>query len=396
MLPGPTRATVLSCSIAGADFTARVLKLSVFETVCKIFITGTLVIRDDNNVINNLLLKGGEPIAFNFSAGDGLTYNMTLYLLKMQGEPMNNNLRSVKYTIDMIGSEYYGDRANMVQQSFSGQPGTAIAQSIFSRFLGGGLNVPVPSTGIIGEKNNYVVSSTKPIKAINDIRKIITFGGGCGASMFFRDRYKANLTQIEALFAQMGTQYSFEQRNTWGSDWHNVLGAYNAILAASTSVNEKQGRGGAQMSSMTGQAERKVRDMFSTKKTFSDAIGAASGAFSSVTGGHGGLQNFPIFDATKIQKENVRDTGKDAAYQSQIVDGPQITIKVPLQTGILCTVGKGVTISLIPPTGDYYGGPSFERNNGNKLVADLCHTLEASEVGMTGTSTFRLVSPPGT
>jgi hypothetical protein len=396
MIPGPTRAAILSCSIAGADMTNRVLKIAVFETVCKPYLTGTLVIRDDNNIINNLNIKGAEPVAFNFSAGDGLTYDQTLYILKVSGEPVNNNLRTVKYTIEMVSKEYYGDRTNMVQQSFQKQPGTAIAQSIHQRFLGSSLNVPVPSTGIIGEKNNYVVSSVKPIKAINDIRKIITFGGGSGASMFFRDRRQSNLVKVEHLFSAMGSQYSFEQKNTWGADWRNVLGAYNAILAASTSVNEKQGRGGGQASAMAGQFERKARDMFSTKKSFSDSISGGSGILSSVTGGHGGMQNFPIFDATKIQKENVRDTGKDAAYQSKVVDGPQITIKVPLQTGVLCTVGKGVTISLIPPTGDFYGAPSHERNNGNKLVADLCHEVEVGEHGTTGTTTMRLVSPPGT
>lgn len=393
MIPSPTKATVLQCSIAGADFTSRVLKLSVFETVCKPYITGALVIRDDNNVINNLQLSGGEQIQFLFSGGDGLNYNMTLYLLKMHGEPMNNNLRSVKYLIDMIGPEYYGDRGNMVQQSFQNIPGTEIAKTIHSRFLGSGLSIPVPSTGMFGMKNPYVVNSTKPFKAIDDVRKLLAFGTGSGASMYYRDRAQSNLVKLEHMFQTMGSQYSFVQKNTWGADWRNVLGAYDAILAASTSTNEKQGRGGAMTTSLTDQFERKVRDVFSSKKTFSDMI---SGGGGSVTGGHGGLQNFPLFDSTVIQKENVRNTGLDAQYQSSIKDGPQITIKVPLQTGVLCTVGKGVTIKLIPPTGDFYAGESFERNNGNKLVADLCHELELGEQGMQGTTTMRLVSPPGT
>src|ERR1700761_5549652 len=148
MIPNPTRATVLSCSVSGADFTRQVLKLSVFETVCKSYKTGTLVIRDDQNIINALNLQGGEPVSFNFSAGDGLNYSDTLYILRMQGEPMNNNLRSVKYTLDLIGPEYYADRANMVQQSFQNIPGTSIISQIQSKFLGGGINIPVPSTGL--------------------------------------------------------------------------------------------------------------------------------------------------------------------------------------------------------------------------------------------------------
>lgn len=373
----------------------RVQKLSVFETVCKPYITGSLTIRDDNNVINNLNLKGGEPIKFMFSAGDGLNYDMTLYLLKMQGHPSTGNLRTINYSIDMIGPEYFGDRSNMVQQSFKQLPGTDIAKTISSKFLGG-LNIPVPSTGMFGMKNPYVVNSTKPIKAINDVRKLLSFAGGTGATLFYRDRNQMNLVKLEHAFQSMGSQYSFIQKNTWGADWHNVLGAYDSILAASTMVNEKQGRGGVQTSSLTNQFERKVRDVFSSKKTFSDMIGSAGGMLSSVTGGHGGLQNFPLFDSTIIQKENVRNTGADAAYQATIKDGPQIMIKVPLQTGILCTVGKGVTIKLVPPSGDFTAGESYERNNGTKLVADLCHEIAVGEQGMEGTTTFRLVSAPGT
>lgn len=395
MVPGPTKAAVQACAISGADMTARVLKISVFESICKAYLTGTLVIRDDNNVVNDLNLQGGEPVQFTFTAGDGLNYSQTLYLLKMQGEPMNQNLRTIKYTMDLIGPEYFRDRANMVQQSFKSTTGTGIAQSIVSRFLGTSLTVPLASSGLFGMTNPYVVSSTKPFKAINDVRKLMSFGSGVGLSMFFRDAKQLNLTQVESLFSGMGTQQSFEQRNTWGSNWQNVLGAYNAILAASTSVNEKQGRGGAQSTSVTAQYERKARDLFSTKMPFADAIQAASGVLASVTGGHGGLQHFPVFDSTVIPKENLRNTGADMAYQAKVVDGPQVTIKVPIQTGISCTVGKGVSISLIPPTGDYTGGNAFERLNGNKLVADLCHTVEMGEQGMIGTTTMRLVTPPG-
>lgn len=397
MIPGPTKAAVLSCSVAGADFTARVLKISIFETICKPYLTGTLVIRDDNNVINNLDLKGGEPCSFNVSAGDGLNYTMTLYLLKMQGEPMNNNLRSIKYTMDLIGPEYFGDRANMVQQSFNNMTGTAIAQAIQSRFLGSSLVVPIASMGIFGEKNNHVVSSVKPFKAINDVRKLMSFGGSAsGASVYYRDRYQVNLTKLEYLFSSMGSQYTFNQKNTWGSDWHNVLGAYDAVLAASTSLNKQQGAGGVQQIAVANQFERKVRDMFSTKKPYSDDISSGiSSIMSAVTGGHGGLQNFPIFDSTKLQKENVRNTGAEAAYQAQIVDGPQVTIKVPLQTGILCTVGKGCTVNLIAPSGDYSAGFSRDRTSGNKLVVDCCHTVEVSTQGMLGTTTMRLATPPG-
>lgn len=393
-LPNPTKASVLSCSIAGADFTRQTLKISVFETVCKPYLTGVVVVRDDSNLINALNLQGGEPVSFNFSAGDGLNYSQNMHILNLKGEPMENNLRSVKYTINVISKEYYSDRSNMVQQSFQNIPGTEIAKKIHGSFIGGALNVPLQAAGMFGMKNPYVVSSTKPFKAINDIRKMLSFSGPTSATMYYRDRNQNNLTNLAHMFSTMGSQYSFEQRNTWGSNWRNVLGAYNAILAATTIVDENQGRGSGKVSSLTSQFERKVRDIFSSKKPFSDAIKSAQGVVNSVTGGHGGLQHFPLFDSTILQKENLPNTGKDAAYTAKVASGPQVMIKVPLQTGILCTVGKGVTVSLIAPSGDYTNGNLRDANSGNKLVADLCHTVETGEQGMQGTTTMRLVSPP--
>lgn len=395
MIPNPTKATVLACSVAGADFTRQVLKISVFESVCKAYLTGVLVVRDDSNLINALDLQGQEPVSFLFSGGDGLNYSQTMHVLRVKGEPMENNLRTVKYTIDLIGKEYYNDRANMVQQSFQNLPGTQIIQQIQSSFLGSSINIPLHSAGIFGQKNPYVVSSTKPFKAINDIRKMLSFSGPTSATMYYRDKDGVNLSNLAHMFSTMGSQYSFEQKTTWGADWRNVLGAYNSILAATTLVDQDQGRSSGRLTSATDQFERKVRDLFSTKKPFSDAISAASGAISSVTGGHGGLQHFPVIDSTILQKENIPNTGQDASYSAKVAGGPQVIVKVPLQTGVLCTVGKGVTVSLISPSGDYYASFLADRNSGNKLVADLCHTVETGEQGMQGTSTMRLVTPPG-
>src|SRR6185369_8924788 len=140
-LPNPTKASILSCSVAGADFTKQTLKISVFETVCKPYLTGVVVVRDDSNLINALKIQGGEPVSFNFSAGDGLNYSQTMYVLDLKGDPMENNLRTVKYTINVISKEYFSDRSNMVQQSFQNLPGTEIAKKIHGTFVGGALNV---------------------------------------------------------------------------------------------------------------------------------------------------------------------------------------------------------------------------------------------------------------
>ena len=58
----PTKCRVLNCSINGVDISQLLKTVKIFETVCKFYITGTLVVADNTNLIDNLGLKGGEPI----------------------------------------------------------------------------------------------------------------------------------------------------------------------------------------------------------------------------------------------------------------------------------------------------------------------------------------------
>jgi hypothetical protein len=395
----PTKVWLQGLTISGLDQTRHVLKLSVFETICKPYITGTLILRDDNNVINTLGLVGGEPISFSFSGGDGLDYSQTLHILTLDGKPSSNNLRSITYTFQMVGPEYFGDKANMIQKPFQKMTGTSIIESIHSMFMSSSISVPVPSTGMLGDKNSITASSTKPFKAINDIRKIITFGGMSGANLYFRDRYKANMVPVEHLFSG-GSSARFVQKNSWGKNWEAIFGGgtndesnYYAILAASTSTMQGAGRG-VQLMAAASQGERKVTDLFSTKKTFDDAISGSGfgGLIASIGGGHGGAQNFPTFDSTKIPKQNVRDTGAERAYLAELSTRPQVTIKVPFQTGVACTAGGGCDIQLIPPMGDL--GSTVEaadKVSGPFMIADLCHEISPGEKDVQGTTTMRCI-----
>lgn len=385
--------------------TSHVHNVQIFETICKPYLTGKLVIKDDNNVINNLQIVGGEPVSVSFSGGSGSgPYRCTLYVLSLKGQPSEKNLRTVIYTFDLVGIQYFGDKTNLVQQSFKGTPGTSIISTIHNKFLGESLSILVPSSGLIGQDNPYVISSVKPFKAINDIRKMLNFDSyQTGSTLHWRDNVGNKFAPMEHLFSTMSSQFTFEQRNTWGSDWRNVFGAYNAILEAAASVNDNgtaTGKGVGQIASAA-QAERKVLDIMGNKRVVDNMIssmggGAVSGVaakygsiVNSLQGGHGGAHNYSSFDSTQFPKANLRATDKARAYQAQIANGPQLTLKVPIQTGLLCTVGKGITAKLIPPTGDMEAAAKADRSSGLMLVIDLMHEVSGDGNHMTGTTTMR-------
>src|SRR6478752_9534639 len=158
----PTLSIIRSLTINGADMVPYCNAIRIFETVCKPYITGALTLVDNNNFVENMKLVGGESVtgAFNAPPNDK-TYNFTTKILNIRGTPNPANLKTIIYTIDIIGEVYMNDRANMVQQAFKGQTATDAASSIFGKFLGGGLNVPVPSIGMLGDKNAYTVNNKK-------------------------------------------------------------------------------------------------------------------------------------------------------------------------------------------------------------------------------------------
>jgi hypothetical protein len=398
----PAKAFIQSCVVAGAEMTGKVQRIQLFETLCKPYLTCNLIIQDDNNVINNLRLVGGQPVSIAFTGGAGVMYRATLYIHSLKGEPSRKNLRTITYTFDLVGPQYFGDKANLVQQSFSKIKGTDIIQKVHDQFLSEKLSILVPSSGLIGKENGYVISSTKPFKAINDIRKLLTFDAySTGSTLHWRDNVGNKFAPMEHLFATMSPTVKFEQRNTWGSDWRNVFGAYNAILEASSTINESGtsvGRGIGAVASAA-QSERKVLDIMGNKRTVDQMLGSVGGGavsgtaasfgsiVNSVTGGHGGSHNYSAFDPTQFPKENLRQTDKSRMYGATIAGGPQLTIKVPIQTGLLCTVGKGILTKLIPPTGDLERGT--ERGDGLMLVIDLMHEVHGDGNQMSGTTTMR-------
>src|SRR5688572_22842845 len=140
-LPQPTRARLRSLVLNGTNLTELCTRLDVFETIMKPYLTAKLEILDNTNLLENSNLVGGETCTFSFDAGEGQVYDATLNLLQIKGEKPVPGLRAQKYTIDLIGPEYFKDKQNLVQQSFRGQPGSSVIQQLHGRFFGSALRI---------------------------------------------------------------------------------------------------------------------------------------------------------------------------------------------------------------------------------------------------------------
>jgi hypothetical protein len=401
-LPQPTKARVRSLFLNGFDMTKHVTKISVYETIHKPYLTAKVTIIDNNYLIENMGLVGGEPCSFAFDGGD-YVYENTLYILKVKGMKSNQSLRSQIYDIDLIGIEYYNDKQNIVQRSFKQIPGTAAIAAIHGQFIGGGLNIVGTSMGPI-DKESYIAAGTHPFKAINDIRQRLNFGGSqSGNCLYFKNKFSMNLGPLEAFMAQATADQTFTQKATWGINWFDVIAAQNAIIAAQAEVDGKDGgRSGMQDVASSASQEKKVWDNRTKKLTVDKGASKISARVSNISsllspilggggaGGHGGKPNYTIMDGARLPTSTDPSNMAEAQslFASLVKNGPRLTVKVPIQSGILVTVGRGCWLNLIPPIGDLDNviGNSM---TGMYMLTDLCHELFLDDTQMNATTTFQ-------
>lgn len=405
-MPQPTKASVRNITLKGVDLRLHINKVSVYETITKPYLTAKLKIYDNNNLIDNMQLVGGEPCYFCLDAGDGKIYEANLNVLKVHGERSSQSLRTMVYDVDLIGPEYFKDKSSIVQHSFKGIPGTQAIQLLHSKFFGTGLRLLSQSLGPIS-KQSHIVSALKPFKAINDIRKKLLYAQyQTGNTLYYRDKEGHVLGPLEQLFSQLSPQANFIQKTTWGHNYfQDVVAAQYAIIAVQANVDfSDSGRGGMKNISAAKTQEKKVFD-FRTKKLVTNvmasavspgkvigsAIGLGAAIINSVAGGHGGFPNYMTMDSDhhSVQTHHSQKTERERLYNAMILDGPALTVKVPIQGGLDCTVGKGCNLNLIPSTGDI--NPGLTDASGLYLITDICHEVIASDQQMTGTTTFQCV-----
>lgn len=382
----PTKTELLNFYISGADLKQYTYTLRVYESICKPYITAQAILVDNNNIVENLNIKGGELATFRFTSyPNSRVYQQTLSILSITGKQNPNNIKSIIYTFELIGPIYFQDRESLVQEGFIHQTGTQAIQKIFGKYLSKDtLSVLEQSQGMLGDQEGYTVSNMKPFAAIDDIRKYLLFGGRTGNSLFFRDRDNVKLASLEFLFANMGSQEYYEQRETWAAVFNEPL-IYHAIIAAHIEAGRYNvGRAGGGESQAMEKQGKAVFDMFEGIMQVADYIKG------------GAAPNQQIANSYRNPRATAPDqkTMSEVRFSSKVRSGHQLLVKVPMQTGINSTIGKGITVTLMPPSGDDLNANPYNYSfSGAWLVTDICHELQTDGKQMAGTTTLQCLRP---
>lgn len=405
----PTKARIRSVYLKNVDVARHVNKIDVFEDICKQFKTAKIVIIDNNNVINNLKIVGGEEVSFAFDNLLGYVYSDKMNIVSISGEAYAKNKKATVYTINLKGSEYFVDKANIVQHSFKNDTASSAVQKLHSMFFSTGLQVKMPSLGPLALETSHIISSLSPHTAIHQIKNLATYAQyKTGSTLYFRDASSHVLSPLEFLFDTLSPQDTFIQKATWGSNWQDAFSAYNAIIEADTIIDnhDSAGRttqevsGSSKQGNVIFDVKTKsfvVNNLIGQAVGMGKLAGSASGILSNLSkfssaGSLGGKPNFQIWDTNQTPKENIPSlkTPEERLYQDAARNGPQVKIMVPIQSGIKCTVGKGVIAKLLPPVGDM-GGSVTNSVGGLMMVTELVHSVYNNDQSTNGTTTMKCI-----
>jgi hypothetical protein len=401
----------------GANLTGYVHCVRVYETLCKPYLTAQITFFDNENFIENLGIVGGEPVSISFdSPPNTVTYDCNLNVLALSGHQSPNNLKMIIYDMELIGIVYFQDKANIVQHSFFTQ-GTQAIQAIWGRYLNGdSLNIHRQSDGMMGKNDDRSsIDHKKPFAAIDQIRKYLKFGNPSTPSVLFRDNTSVHLAPIGDLF-QTGVTENYVQKETWGAFFPDHRDIYRSIIVAQAEIDKnwmgesQGGRGSMQNIAKTAVQGQQVFDLFKgVPEVMKQAAPVASGQFASgirgmgslvaglintIPGGLGGAPNIQHTNSNRWERGTAPDTKTIAEqnYAAEVRNGPQLRIKVPLQTGLNATVGQSIWCDLLPPVGDLLNtNLAQHKMSGKWLVKDLCHELYTDKRDVKGTTTMQLI-----
>lgn len=385
-------AGVQTCVVAGQEISPFVNTLEIFESVCKPYITVRLTVFDNAGIIDRLQLRGGEAVSFTVIASGGNSYSGNLQVFSVTKETGTLNKRVLAYEMQCIGSEYTTERTNIVSQSFMNITGTDIISTIHNQFVGGGLSVPVSSLGLLFTNNAYVVDKLKPFTAIDEIRKIITFGSyPSGVTCYYRNNSGCVLAPAEYMFRQASSGgQTFSQSATKGFNWQDIGTETNTIVDYTTSIpgEEQQGnRLGISETLATLKQEYRVLDKKSNKLIYDIPpspvpIPTTDGQYNQPAqqqayAGNGGQQQFLTVDTDKIAPPFIRRTDIEALFRAIVAATPSVYAKFPINNGLLVTVGGGVNLNILSPQGFEQSQGSYADSEltGPYLVADLTHEI---------------------
>lgn len=401
-----TTASILSCNIKGAECRKITRHLKVRESICSEYIQLEITIIDPYDVLTNLGVSNGDPVSIAFNAPvNSRVYRQNFLITEIKSRRSPQNFRTIIYTIQAVGSEYYSDRQNVVQHvTPQMENGISIAQKIWGQFFDSSLRTPVQDCPFRTGDNSWTINMEKPFTALRKVRERMVFASyKTGNTLLFRDYDGEVLAPMQYLFDTLSAQESYVQSTTWGKKFTSIFETEHAVIDAK--IYTRPGAGSGPGTQATASQGKRVFNQFQGKLStrpeqilassgFTGSLGSITNLARGISSGLlGSMPNIQLSDGNRQDPacDYTNKTEIERAYLEYVRNQPQYSIKVPLQLGINTTVGKGINVKLLPPSGDLNTIQKTGLHGGLMFVTDLVHEIENANKLVLGTTTYQTI-----
>lgn len=174
-------------------------EINIFEDLFKPSVSGTLVISEATNLINNLPIYGNEILKIKFtSPEDANIYEKTFRVYKIEARKLDN-IRSESYVLHFCSLENYVSDVNTVSKAYNKKLISDAADDIMRNYLFGQFQT-LETTKYI---HSFIIPNISPLEALNWLASRANSSVFNGANYLnYEDRDGWNFCSLELKFKQ--------------------------------------------------------------------------------------------------------------------------------------------------------------------------------------------------
>ncbi len=228
------RLEIVSSANYKVDVTNQLIGIEIYEDMFSPFTTMAITIRESQDFINALPLRGEEILNLEIATPtfkkSEMFFNGKYYIYKISDRQMLTD-RNTAYTLNCISYEALYDLNTRNSKAYRGNIADIVKELMGKEGLNTTKNMNIEPTK---NSTKYVSNFWSPVKNINYLTTGAVSKDGNATYMFFENRYGLNFVSLENLYKQNTYQKfikdNYVRDNVGNSSIRNVERDYQRIL----------------------------------------------------------------------------------------------------------------------------------------------------------------------
>jgi hypothetical protein len=174
-----TQADIITADGATVDVRASIMELVIFEDIRKAFLTGSVLIVDTSNFMNQIKFTGTEKLIVEVSSGDlQITTRTKTFIMTCIDRAEKTNDYTTVFSFSLLEEYAFASRITKISQAFSGMPLDIINVILSQLQQGLALDKTLMGSEPIQQSMRVITPYITPLQAVEWIRDRATTAEG--------------------------------------------------------------------------------------------------------------------------------------------------------------------------------------------------------------------------